>query len=172
LLTRNDHDASRYPLYKGSIRLSLSRLPARLAVAIAAVGAISVAACSLPLDSMFDKNDAASEQVGATGSIDRALQSAEAVGPSESDLAHARAAAADAIAREGNDSSTPWSNPESGASGNITPLGRSYAQGDLRCRGFLASFTNGPAQAWLQGEACRMGVGKWEVKNLRPLSQG
>ncbi|HJY17315.1 MAG TPA: hypothetical protein VJ353_06750, partial [Xanthobacteraceae bacterium] len=65
MLTRNDHDASRYPLYKGSIRLSLSRLPARLAVAIAAVGAISVAACSLPLDSMFDKNDAASEQVGA-----------------------------------------------------------------------------------------------------------
>ena len=120
---------------------------------------------------MFEKNDAASDQV-ATGSVDRGLESAEAVVPSESDLAHARAAAAVAIAREGNDSSTPWNNPESGASGNITPLGGSYGQGDLRCRGFLASYTRGPAQAWLQGEACRMGVGKWEVKNLRPLSQG
>jgi surface antigen len=92
--------------------------------------------------------------------------------PSESDLAHARAAASDAIAREGNDSSTPWSNPESGAGGNITPLGKSYTQGELRCRGFLASYTHGATQSWLQGEACRMASGKWEVRNLRPLSQG
>jgi surface antigen len=172
LLPCNDQAANSYPLYRGSARLSLSRLPPRLAVAIAVASAISVGGCSLPLDSMFEKNDAASEQVSATGSIDRGLKSTEAVVPSESDLAHARAAAADAIAREGNDGSTPWNNPESGASGNITPLGTSYGQGDLRCRGFLASYTHGPAQAWLQGEACRMGVGKWEVKNLRPLSQG
>ena len=121
---------------------------------------------------MFDKNDAASEQVGATGSIDRGFASAQAAVPSESDLAHARAAAAEAIGREANDSSTPWTNPDSGAGGNITPLGRSYSQGDLRCRGFLASYTRGPAQSWLQGEACRTGSGKWEVKILRPLSQG
>jgi surface antigen len=120
---------------------------------------------------MFEKNDAASGQVGATGSIDRPLQSAEAAIPSESDLAHARASASDAIAREANDSSTPWSNPESGAGGNITPLGKSYSQGDLRCRGFLASYTHGPSQSWLQGEACRMASGKWQVRNLRPLSQ-
>jgi surface antigen len=120
---------------------------------------------------MFEKNDATTDPVSATGSIDRGLQPAEAVVFSESDLAHARAAAADAIAREGNDSS-PWNNPESGASGSITPLGRAYGQGDLRCRSFLASYTHGAAQAWLQGEACRMGVGKWEVRNLRPLSQG
>jgi surface antigen len=147
-------------------------VPAGLAAAIVVVSAISVAGCSLPLDSMFDKNDMASEQVSTTGSIDRGVQSAEAIVPSESDLAHARAAAADAIAREGNDSSTPWNNPESGASGNITPLGSSYGQGDLRCRGFLASYAHGPAQAWLQGEACRVGAGKWQVRNLRPLSQG
>jgi surface antigen len=121
---------------------------------------------------MFEKNDAASEQVGATGSIDHAVRSAEAGIPSESDLAHARAAASDAVAREANDSSIPWSNPESGAGGNITPLGKSYSQGELRCRGFLASYTHGAAQAWLQGEACRMASGKWEVRNLRPLSQG
>jgi surface antigen len=121
---------------------------------------------------MFEKNDAASDQVSVTGSIDRRLRSADAAAPSASDLAHARAAAADAIAREGNDSSTPWNNPESGASGNITPLGKSYGQGDLRCRGFLASYTRGAAQSWLQGEACGMGSGKWEVRSLRPLSQG
>jgi surface antigen len=143
-----------------------------LAIAVVAVGALSGAGCSLPLDSMFDKSDGGVEQVGVTGSIDRGPQSVDAAAPSESDLAHARAAAADAIGREANDSSTPWNNPESGAGGNITPLGKSYSQGDLQCRGFLASYTHGAAQAWLQGEACRMASGKWEVRNLRPLSQG
>jgi len=121
---------------------------------------------------MFDKNDAAFEQVGATGSIDRGVEAAEAAVPSESDLACARAAAADAMAHEAKDSSTPWNNPGSGASGNITPLGTSYGQGDLVCRGFLASYARGPAQAWLQGEACRTGSGKWKTRSLRPLSRG
>jgi surface antigen len=143
----------------------------RLVIAMAAVGALSVAGCSLPLDSMFDKNDATVELVGATGSIDRG-QRAEAAVPSENDLAYARAAAAEAMAHEAKDSSTPWNNPGSGAGGNITPLGASYSQGHLLCRGFLASYARGPAQAWLQGEACRAGSGKWEVKSLRPLSQG
>ena len=122
---------------------------------------------------MFDKNDATFEQVDATGSVDRGVETAEAAAPSESDLAYARAAPADAMAREVKDSSTPWNNPDSGASGNITPLGTPYSQGDLRCRGFLASYARGPAQAWLQGEACRTGgSGKWEVRSLRPLSRG
>jgi surface antigen len=172
LLTCNDRGAKRLPLYKGSARLSLSRLPARLAAGFAVLTALSAAGCSLPLDSMFEKNDAAPDQIGATGSIDHGLQSADAGVPTEGDLAHARAAASDAIAHEANDSSTPWSNPESGAAGNITPLGKSYAQGDLRCRGFLASYTRGATQSWFQGEACRMASGKWEVKTLRPLSQG
>ena len=121
---------------------------------------------------MFDKNDAAFEQVGATGSVDRGVEIAEAAVPSDSDLAYARAAAAAAMAHEAKDSSTPWSNPDNGASGNITPLGASYSQGDLLCRGFLASYARGPAQAWLQGEACRTGSGKWVVRSLRPLSRG
>jgi surface antigen len=121
---------------------------------------------------MFDKNDAAFEEVGATGSVATGLATAETTAVSESDLAYARAAAADAIARGVKDTSTPWSNPNNGAGGNITPLGMSYSQGDLLCRGFLASYTRGSAQAWLQGEACRTASGKWEVKSLRPLSQG
>lgn len=121
---------------------------------------------------MFDKNDAAFDQVNATGSVNRGVETAEAAAPSESDLAYARAAAAAAMAHEAKDSSTPWNNPGSGAGGNITPLGASYNQGNLRCRGFLASYARGPAQAWLQGEACRTGSGKWEVRSLKPLSRG
>jgi surface antigen len=122
---------------------------------------------------MFDKNDAMFEQADATGSVDRRVETAEAaVALSESDLAYARAAAADAMADGAKDSSTPWNNPDSGASGNITPLGTAYNEGSSLCRGFLASYARGPAQAWLQGEACRTGSAKWEVRSLRPLSQG
>ena len=121
---------------------------------------------------MFDKSDAAFEQADATGSVDRGVKIAEAAAPSESDLAYARAAAADAMARGVKDSNTPWNNPDSGASGNITPLGTAYSLGDLLCRGFLASYARGAAQAWLQGEACRTGSRKWEVRSLRPLSRG
>jgi surface antigen len=121
---------------------------------------------------MFDKNDATFEQIDATGSVDHGVESALAGAPSESDLAYARAAAVDAMAHGVKDSNTPWNNPDSGASGNITPLGTAYSLGDLLCRGFLASYARGSAQAWLQGEACRTGSGRWEVKSLRPLSRG
>jgi surface antigen len=121
---------------------------------------------------MFDKNDAVLEQVDATGSVDRGVETAEAAAPSESDLAFARAAAVDAMARGVKDNNTPWNNPASGASGNITPLGAAYSQGDSLCRGFLASYARGSTQAWLHGEACRAGPGKWEVKRMRPLSRG
>jgi surface antigen len=121
---------------------------------------------------MFDKNDAVFEQVDATGSVDRGVEAAEAAAPSESDLAYARAAAVDAMAHGVKDSNTPWSNPDSGATGNITPLGTAYSQGDVQCRGFLASYARGVAQAWLQGDACRRGAGKWEIRSLRPLSRG
>jgi surface antigen len=121
---------------------------------------------------MFDKNDAVFERVDTTGSVDHGVETAEAAAPSESDLAFARAAAVDAMARGVKDSNTPWSNPGSGASGNITPLGGAYSQGDFLCRGFLASYARGSAQAWLQGEACREDSGKWAVRSLRPLSRG
>ena len=92
--------------------------------------------------------------------------------PSEADLAYARAVAADVVGRGAKDSSIPWENPNTGAGGNITPLTASYNDGSLTCRDFLASYVRGPAQAWLQGEACRTSHGKWEVRSLRPFKQG
>jgi surface antigen len=92
--------------------------------------------------------------------------------PSEMDLAYARAVAIDALARGAKDSSIPWENPHSGAGGNITPLTSPHSQGALVCRDFLASYVRGQSQAWLQGEACRAKHGTWEVKSLKPLTQG
>jgi len=107
-----------------------------------------------------------------TGALGRPQQQAEAVPPPEVDLVYARAVAADALARSGKDDSVPWHNPNTGAGGNITPLAVSYTAGTFTCRDFLASYVRGQTEAWLQGEACRTGHGKWEVKSLTPLNRG
>jgi len=118
---------------------------------------------------MFEKADA---EVAQTGSVAPGASLGKAGAPSEADLAYARAAAAEALARGSNDRSIPWENPHTGAGGNITPLAAAYAEGASLCRDFLASYVRGQSQAWLKGEACRTEHGVWEVKSLKQLKQG
>jgi surface antigen len=89
--------------------------------------------------------------------------------PVEADLVYARAAAADALGRSAKANSVPWQNPQTGVSGNITPLASTHSEGGLPCRDFLASYVRGASQSWLQGSACRTARGEWEVRTLKPL---
>src|SRR6266702_4331171 len=94
---------------------------------------------------------------------------AQAAGlPSEGDLAFARAAASEALTRGGKDVSVPWENPGTGARGTVTPLPSTSNQDGVLCRDFLVSYVHEANELWLQGEACRMQDGKWDVRNLRP----
>lgn len=142
----------------------------RFAAFAAVLCGFALAGCSYQLSSLFSKGETDAE---ATGSITRAADQsgriAEASGPPEIDLAYARAVAADALTRGGKDASVPWENPHTGAGGNITPLATSYVEGTFTCHDFLASYVHVETETWLQGEACRIDNGKWEVKNLRPL---
>jgi surface antigen len=97
---------------------------------------------------------------------------AAAAEPAEADLVYARAAAADALGGNAKANSVPWQNPQTGVSGNITPLATTHSEGGLPCRDFLASYVRGGAQSWLQGSACRTARGEWEVKSLKPLKSG
>ena len=143
-----------------------------LGAALAVLGGFATGGCSYQLRSLLSKDDGGVE---ATGAISRPAAQpdrvADAVPPSEVDLAYARAAAADALAHSGKDQSVPWQNPTTGAGGNITPLETSYMEGGQRCRDFLASYAHGSAQEWLQGAACRTSQGNWEVKSLKPLKR-
>ena len=141
--------------------------PCHLATAAALAAALASAGCSYQLESAFSKPEA--ELTGSTAPPKSGRTSAKV---SESDLAYARAAAADALGRDGKNNSVPWRNPQTGVGGNITPLATAYSEGGLSCRNFLASYVNGGAQAWLQGSACRGARGEWQVKNLRPISSG
>lgn len=131
---------------------------------------LATGGCTYQLYSLLAKDDSEGD---VTGSISRhgdaAGRTADAAPPSESDLAYARAAASDALARSGKDASVPWQNPNTGAGGNITPLASSYTEGGAPCRDFLASYAHDGSEDWLQGAACRTSQGNWEVKSLKPL---
>ena len=118
---------------------------------------------------MFSKDDSDTQPTGSIARPDGQSAAATASPPSEVDLAYARAAASDVLARGAKDSSVPWQNPQSGAGGNITPLATAYSEGGLSCRDFLASYVHGGSQDWLQGAACRTTSGAWEVRRLTPL---
>lgn len=86
----------------------------------------------------------------------------------EGDLALAKAAAADLLARGAKDASVPWENPRTGARGTVTPIASAYAQNGTVCQDFLASYVRGDREFWYHGGACRNGR-VWEVRDLRPL---
>lgn len=93
--------------------------------------------------------------------------------PTASDLALARNAASEVLARGIKDASQSWENPATGARGSVTPLASAHAGDQGRtCRDFLASYVNGDTQSWLQGAACKSGRGRWEVETLKPWQQG
>jgi surface antigen len=105
------------------------------------------------------------EESDLTGSIGSAAPPT----PTESDLVFARTAASDVLTKGDKDSSQPWENPQTGARGSVTPLAQAYASEDGRtCRDFLASYVNGRSESWLQGAACRVSQGRWEIHTLKP----
>jgi surface antigen len=123
-------------------------------------------AFSYQLDSMFGKTD---DKVEATGVVrSDAAQRRSGSDMAEADLAVARAAASEVLARGGKDASLPWENPQTGARGTVTPIASAYNQDGFLCRDFLASYVKNGTEAWIRGEACRLHKGRWEVRALRP----
>lgn len=163
--------ASRQPPYSGTpgarLRRAYQRLSA-MAVVLALGFASSGCALSYRLGSLFG-NDQDDRKAEVTGSIKPAPSMAQSpTNLFEGDLVFARAAVSEVLARGGKHASAPWENPNTGARGTVTPIASAYTQDGLTCRDFLASYVHAGAEAWLQGEACRMAAGKWEVKSLKP----
>jgi surface antigen len=144
-------------------------MPALLALALCGGG------CSFnyQLGSMFEKKKDEARNETVTGStMPKAEPAALAAAPADADLAVAREAVADALSQDGKASSTPWENPNTGARGTITPIAAAYTLDGLTCRDFLASYVRDRKESWLQGEACRIHKGKWEVRSMKPWRRG
>ncbi|MGE3988255.1 RT0821/Lpp0805 family surface protein [Pseudorhodoplanes sp.] len=132
------------------------------------VFAAACAACGcsthVKLDGTAGKDD---DQSSHTGSI-LTPPSPEGTGlPPASDLAYAKLAAAEIMNRNTRDASLPWQNPASGARGTVIPVASAYRiEGEI-CRDFIASYVAAGSEAWMQGEACRVDKGQWEVRRLK-----
>jgi len=134
---------------------------------LAALGvALAAGGCSMSyqMESMFGSKD-------QTGSIKPVQGTKMTQLPPEADLAFTRAAVAEVLTRGGKDISQPWENPRSGARGTVTPIASAYTVDGQTCRDFLASYVNARAEAWMQGEACKLEKGAWEVRSLKPLNR-
>jgi surface antigen len=138
---------------------------------VAVLGGLATGGCAYQLQSLTSNDEPDPDQTGSMSQPAGGVHTASAAPASEVDLAYARAAASDALAHTGKDTSVPWQNPNTGAGGNITPLASSHNEGGRPCRDFLASYVHGAAQDWLQGAACRSAEGRWEVKSLKPLNR-
>jgi surface antigen len=123
-----------------------------------------VGGCAFQLDSMRGE-----EKTGSTTAVrSEGGKRGSGADIAEGDLAIARAAASEVLARGGKDASLPWENPQTGARGTVTPIASAYTQDGFVCRDFLASYVKDGTEAWIRGEACRQHKGRWEVRALRP----
>jgi surface antigen len=161
--------ADRQPRYSGMAARRLSRPAARRLAAFTAVVVLGLGmgGCSYRLGGLTGRDDKPDHTASLKPS--RVSQSATpAHVPSESDLILTKAAVNDVLSRAEQDTSMPWENPRTGARGTVTPIATAYVQDGFTCRDFLASYVREGSASWLQGEACRIHQGKWEVKTLRP----
>jgi len=163
----------RRPPYKGRRKARLWRLRAK-AIALALTLSAATSGCSLSykLDSFMGKGSETAEHTGSIRPAPTPKPTPTAASlPAENDLAYAKAAAAEVLARTEKDASQNWENPGTGARGTVTPLADAYTLDGFQCRDFLASYIREGAESWLQGDACRIHQGKWTVRTLRPLKR-
>jgi hypothetical protein len=166
---------SRPPSYNGTPTESLWRPLVRRLIPLAATLAIALAAAacsfSYKLESLFDRDGDKSDVTGSTARPTQTAADPAVLLPPEADLALAKVAATEALARDGKDVSVAWEKPKTGAHGTVTPLAAAYTQDGFVCRGFLASHVRGGSESWLQGEACRIHQGRWEVRHIKPWNR-
>jgi surface antigen len=134
---------------------------------------------SMQLDSLFSGKDEEIKTADkgdprdVTGSLP--LQPARSSGSSEGmtkvDWTLATAALREALTKNEAGASVPWQNPTTGVHGTVTPVAAAYVQNGFACRNFLASHTGSGREGWLEGTACRIHRGEWEVRTARPLQK-
>lgn len=143
-----------------------------IALALALGAATSGCSLSYKLDSFTGHDDKPDHTASLRPTLATAPKPAQtAANPTEHDLAYAKAAAAQVLARSEKGASQPWENPRTGARGTVTPIADAYTQDGFQCRDFLASYIRDGAESWLQGDACRAQPGQWTVRRLRPLQR-
>lgn len=77
----------------------------------------------------------------------------------------------EALGQKDDGASIPWNNPETGSRGTVTPVAAAYIKEGFACRNFIASHVGDGREAWIEGTACRIHRGDWEIRSARPLNK-
>ena len=89
----------------------------------------------------------------------------------EEDRRREKAALATALDPQGDGSTVHWENPTSGRKGALTAVAHAYPQDAKVCRAFLGELRDGTTSRSVQGTACALAAGDWEVRDVKPFKK-
>lgn len=126
--------------------------------------ALSTGGCTLGADRLADD-----DRVATTGSLRRTDGSPLSPDLGQEDWRRAKGALAIALDPQGSGAAVKWDNPDTEASGTVTPVAKPYVQAEEICRAFLATITLPGRTSSLQGTACRLKGDEWQITEVRPF---
>ncbi len=85
----------------------------------------------------------------------------------EEDRRREKAALATAIDPQGNGAAVHWENPKSGNKGAFTATGPAYDLDSKVCRGFHGELSLDSKPRTVNGVACAVSAGDWEVRETK-----
>ncbi len=89
----------------------------------------------------------------------------------EEDRRREIAALATSLDPQGDGSTVHWENPKSGHKGSLTAVGHAYPRDAKVCRAFLGDMHDGQTARAIQGTACTVAAGDWEVRDAKPVKK-
>jgi surface antigen len=170
------------PPYHGSVRPG--RACGHAALVLAAILALGSGACSMSMElgsflsdkkeeTKFAEKPSKGDARDITGSL--ALQPAKSEkatgGIHPADWKLTTAALREALDQKDDAASIPWNNPDTGSRGTVTPVAAAYIKEGFACRNFISSHIGDGRESWIEGTACRIHRGEWEIRSARPLQK-
>ena len=64
-----------------------------------------------------------------------------------------------------------WENDRSGTKGAITAVGRAYTSDGKICRAFLGELASEALRRTVQGTACAVAAGDWQLRETKPFDR-
>ncbi len=89
----------------------------------------------------------------------------------EEDRRREKAALSTALDPQGDGATVRWENNRSGTKGAITAVGRAYTSDGKICRAFLGELAREALRRTVQGTACAVAAGDWQLRETKPFDR-
>ena len=89
----------------------------------------------------------------------------------EEDRRREKAALSTALDPQGDGATVRWENATTGAKGAITAVGQAYNSDGKVCRAFLGDLVRDALHRAVQGTACAVAAGDWQLREAKPFAK-